>query len=119
MAQDISWESFQSHLLSTIRKLYTEHSYADVTLVCDDLIQIPAHKFVLSACSPKLDNILINNPHSHPLLYMRGVNQQELQSIHQFMYLGQVKIKQETIEKFLEIAQDIQIEGFMHHFRSC
>merc|ERR1719318_1032765 len=49
---------------------------------------------------------------------MRGVNQQELQSILQFMYLGEVNIKQNTIEKFLEIAEDFQIEGFMQNFRN-
>ena len=33
------------------------------------------------------------------------------------MYVGEVKIKEESIEKFLEIAEDFQIEGLMHSFR--
>ena len=33
----------------------------DVTLVSDDLVCLKAHKFVLSACSPVLKDILLKN----------------------------------------------------------
>ena len=108
----LSSKSFQSHLQATLKELFTENTFADVTLVSDDQIQIPAHKFVLSACSPVLKNLLINNPHCHPLLYLRGVTQQELQSILQFMYLGEARIYQERINEFLAIAMDLQIKEF-------
>ena len=108
----LSSKSFQSQLQTTLKELFTENTFADVTLVSDDQIQIPAHKFVLSACSPVLKNLLLNNPHSHPLLYLRGVKQQELQSILQFMYLGEARIYQERINQFLDIAMDLQIEEF-------
>merc|ERR1719427_1315334 len=71
-----SWKSFQTHLTSAFRNLQSEESFADVTLVSDDQVQIPAHKIVLSACSPVLKNLLLMNPHPHPLLYLRGVKQQ-------------------------------------------
>jgi len=105
----LSSKSFQSQLQTTLKELFTENTFADVTLVSDDQIQIPAHKFVLSACSPVLKNLLLNNPHSQPLLYLRGVEQQELQSILQFMYLGEARIYQERINDFLDIAMDVQI----------
>ena len=44
-----------------------------------------AHIYVFSAFSPVLKNILLNIPHPHPLIYIRGVNQQELDSILQFI----------------------------------
>jgi len=108
----LSSKSFQSQLQTTLKELFTENTFADVTLVSDDQIQIPAHKFVLSACSPVLKNLLLNNPHSQPLLYLRGVEQQELQSILQFMYLGEARIYQERINDFLDIAMDVQINEF-------
>ena len=43
----LSSKSFQSQLESTLKELFTENTFADVTLVSDDQIQIPAHKFVL------------------------------------------------------------------------
>merc|ERR1719427_2231148 len=100
----LSSKNFQSQLQTILKELFTENTFADVTLVSDDQIQIPAHKFVLSDCSPVLKNLLLNNPHSHPLLYLRGVKQLELQSILQFMYLGEARIYQERINVFLDIA---------------
>ena len=79
----LSAKSFQSLLQTTLKELLTENIFADVTLVSDDHIQIPAHKLVLSACSPILKNLLLNNPQSHSLIYLQGVKQQELRSILQ------------------------------------
>ena len=45
----LSSKSFQSLLQITLKELFTENTFADVTLVSDDQIQIQAHKFVLSA----------------------------------------------------------------------
>ena len=105
-----SWKTYQPHLNTTLKDLFAEKTFADVTLVSDDQIQIPAHKFVLSACSPVLKNLLLNNPHSHPLLYLRGVKQQELQSILQFMYLGEATIYQDRINEFMNIAKDLEVK---------
>eukprot|EP00091_Calanus_sinicus_P002489 TRINITY_DN12537_c0_g1_i1.p2 TRINITY_DN12537_c0_g1~~TRINITY_DN12537_c0_g1_i1.p2 ORF type:complete len:113 (-),score=12.32 TRINITY_DN12537_c0_g1_i1:89-427(-) len=68
---------FSTHLTSSISDVFTENSYSDVTLVSDDLILFQAHKCVLSASSPVLKNLLLNNPHSQPLIYLRGVKQQD------------------------------------------
>ena len=84
--------------------------FPDVTMVSDDGIQIPAHKFVLASYSPILRSLLFNNPHPHPMIYMRGVRQQELQSILQFMYLGETNIGQERFREFAEVATDLQIK---------
>ena len=82
----LSSPTFPNHLARTFKDLLAEGHFTDVTLVSDDHKQMQAHKIVLSAFSPVLKNLLLNNPHSHPLLYLRGVEQQELQSILQFMY---------------------------------
>ena len=73
----------------------------DVTLVSDDKKQIQAHKFVLSACSPMLKNLLVKNVHPQPLIYMRGVGQEQLGYILQFMYQGEVSLGQDKVEMFL------------------
>jgi hypothetical protein len=41
---------------------------------CEDG-QLGAHKAVLSAGSPLFRQILRQNPHAHPLLYLRGLKQ--------------------------------------------
>ena len=110
-------EFFQLNLISEINGLLTENTFADVTLVSDDQIMIPAHRFVLSACSPVLKNILVNNPHSHPLLYLRGVKQQELRYILEYMYTGKVTISQDRIKDFIDIAISFEIKDIGRDFK--
>ena len=93
----LKWKIFDTHISSSLNDLYPKGKFTDVTLVSDDQIQFEAHKFVLSACSPVVKNLLLNNPHSHPLIYLRGVMHQELKSILEFMYLGEVKIPQSYV----------------------
>ena len=85
---DLQWKTYSNHLVGVFKDLREEGHFADVTLVSDDQIQTPAHKVVLSACSPVLKTLLVNNPHSHPLLYLRGIKQTELQAILKFMYFA-------------------------------
>ena len=46
---------------------------------------------VLIACSPVFKKIIDNNPSQHPLIYLRGIQSYELESILQFIYLGEAK----------------------------
>ena len=109
----LSWQNFNDHISNTLETLYTHKSFADVTLVSDDHIQTPAHKFVLSACSPILKSLLLNSPDSHPFLYLPGVRQQELQSVLQLIYIGEVQVNQKEINMFLELASDFQVRDFI------
>ena len=94
------------NISSSLSDLYTETCSTDVTLVSDDQIPFQAHKFVLGASSPVMKNLLLDNPHSHPLIYLRGVKQQELGSILQFIYHGEAAIHLDSINMFLENAKD-------------
>ena len=107
---DLKWKTFNDHLVEVFRNLGEEGHFADVTLVSDDQIQTKAHKVVLSACSPVLKTLLVNNPHSHPLLYLRGVNQSELKSILKFMYYGETQIFEARINEFVNLAKDLEIK---------
>ena len=102
-------KSFNTPVTSSLSNIFTQNRFTDVTLVSDEQIQFQAHRFVLSACSPVLKTLLQNNPHSHPLIYLEGVKQQELQSILHLMYLGEVKVSEEAINTFLEIAKDLKL----------
>ena len=109
----ISWRNFPSHLGSTFQDLQSARHFTDVTLVSDDQIQIQAHKIVLSASSRVLKTILVNNPHSHPLIYLKGFQSKELQSLLQFMYLGEANINQDSINEFMEKARDLEVKDLI------
>merc|ERR1739838_501860 len=107
---NVKWKTFNDHLVGVFKDLGEEGHFADVTLVSDDQIKTPAHKVVLSACSPVLKTLLVNNPHSHPLLYLRGIKQTELQAILKFMYFGETQIFENRINDFVSVAKDLELK---------
>merc|ERR1719187_3128639 len=107
---DLKWKTFNEHLVEVFKDLGEEGHFSDVTLVSDDQVQTPAHKVVLSACSPVLKTLLVNNPHSHPLLYLRGIKQTELQAILKFMYFGETQIFENRINDFVSVAKDLEVK---------
>ena len=81
----LKWNDFETNLSRAFSELREEKDFFDVTLVCEDN-QLDAHKVILSACSPFFRNILKKNPHKHPLLYLKDVRWEDMQSILTFMY---------------------------------
>ena len=109
----LRWNDFQSTVSTSFDILRQEKDFFDVTLVSDDETQIQAHKLVLSACSDFFKSILRKNSHSHPLLYLSGINSTCLSLILDYIYQGEVQIHQEHLNSFLEVAQRLKIEGLI------
>jgi len=106
----LRWNDFETNISSAFKELREEKDFFDVTLACDDS-QMQAHKVILSACSPFFRTILRHNPHPHPLLYLKGVKYQDLLSVLNFMYMGEVSVAQEELNTFLAVAEDLKIKG--------
>ena len=77
----LNWDTFSDNLKLMFKDLYQEERYTEVMLVSDDQAQFKAHKFVLSACSPVFKKIIESNPSQHPLIYLRGIQSYEMESI--------------------------------------
>ena len=114
---DLKWKYFNFNVKSRVSKVIKDQCFCDVTLVSDDQKPFQAHRYVLSAFSPVLKNILLNNPHSHPLIYLRGVNHQELDSILQFIYLGKASVNHSNMKRFAQAAKDLQIKKLAENIR--
>merc|ERR1712208_243321 len=82
----------------------------DVTLVYDDKIQFKAHKIVLSACSTVFKSIINDLPQNNSVIYLRGVQHQEMESILEFMYLGVATFYQKRMNEFLNAAKNLEIK---------
>eukprot|EP00092_Neocalanus_flemingeri_P006803 GFUD01007346.1.p1 GENE.GFUD01007346.1~~GFUD01007346.1.p1 ORF type:complete len:314 (-),score=94.65 GFUD01007346.1:29-970(-) len=106
----LRWNDFENNISIAFRELRDDKDFFDVTFVCDDN-QVQAHKVILSACSPFFRSVLKKNPHQHPLLFLRGVKYEEILSILNFMYHGQVSVAQEELNSFLAVAEDLQVKG--------
>ena len=112
----LKWHTFSKHLQSMFKDVYQEGRYTDVTLVSDDQTQFKAHKIVLSACSPVFKKIIDSNPSQHPLIYLRGIQSYEMESILQFMYLGEGKFYQERMREFVKVAKDLEVKEIYDSF---
>ena len=105
---NLTWHTYSDHLKQMLHNLMTDKDSQDVTLVCDDKVKIKAHKIVLKACSPVFETILESSDcHS---IYLKGINHQEIESILQFMYLGEATFYQERMEHFLDAAKNLEIK---------
>ena len=106
----LRWNDFETNVSQAFRELREEKDFFDVTLACEDS-QVSAHKVILSACSPFFRSVLRKNPHAHPLLYLKGVKYQELLSVLNFMYMGEVNVAQEELNSFLAVAEELRVKG--------
>ena len=104
------WHTYTDHLRDMMKNLMMNDDFADVTLVSEDKKHIKAHKIVLSACSPVFKDIVKLEQSSKPIIYMRGINFSELESIMQFIYLGEAAFYEERINEFLAVAKSLEIE---------
>jgi len=106
----LRWNEFENNISHSFRELRDDKDFFDVTLACDDN-QLQAHKVILSACSPFFRSVLKKNPHQHPLLYLKGVKYEDILSVLNFMYHGEVNVAQEELNSFLAVAEDLQVKG--------
>ena len=109
----LKWNDFQSNISNSFAILRTETQLFDVTLVGQDQRKVPAHRLVLSACSDFFKSIFYSNTHSHPMLYLDGVDSDEINLMLDYIYKGEVKIMQDHLEKFLEVANKFKLDGLL------
>ena len=105
------WQGYPDHLRGMMQEMMTSENFSDVTLVTDDKKAIKAHRSVLSACSPVFTNIFqLESQNSHPVLYLRGIQYSEMESILQFMYLGEAKFYKERMDEFILVAKNLEVK---------
>ena len=107
----LQWNDFRNNISSAFGDLRDDKDFTDVTLVCEDGQQVEAHKVVLISSSPFFLNILKRNKHPHPLIYMRGLQYENLLSMVDFLYRGEANVYQENLDSFLTMADEFQLKG--------
>ena len=90
----LRWNDFEANIVASFQELRQDAELFDVTLCCDDGKDVvQAHKVVLAACSPLFRRILAHNQNQpNPLLYLKGVSFDDLNSVLNFMYHGEVVV---------------------------
>ena len=103
--------NFESSLLSSLKGLKESGEFHDVTLISQEGKDISAHKIVLAAGSPVLRSMMKKLRNMIPMVYLNGVSFGQLCAIRDFLYLGEATINEEMVPGFLEVSNNLNIEG--------
>jgi len=107
----LQWNEFDANIKDYFKDLREDKRFIDVTLATDDGRQIQAHKIVLSAGSNFFNDIFLKSNHSNMLIYLKGMHSTELELVLDFIYKGEVLVAENELNKFLEIAKELQVRG--------
>ena len=109
---NLAWHTYSEHQREMMREMMICDDFKDVTLISDDKKPIKAHRNILSACSPVFKNIFQMEINVHPVIYLRGIKHSEIESILQFIYLGETKLYKDSLNELLLVAKNLEIEEF-------
>jgi rubrerythrin len=104
----VRWKKFHTNITEYIKH---ENNSVNVTLACDGNQHIKAHKIILSSGSLFFRDILANAKHPEPFIFLSGIRKCELESIVEFLYSGETSVANNDLDRFLEIALLLQIQG--------
>ena len=106
----LEWQTFQNHSVNLNRNLFNDISFSDVTLMTDELVQTPAHKVILSAASTVFKELCaVGSKSVQQILYLRGIKQEELDAMLQFIYLGEATVYEDRLKEFSRVVRDFNI----------
>ncbi|KAL6429451.1 hypothetical protein ACFW04_008248 [Cataglyphis niger] len=106
----LSWGEFSSSLVSAVQLLRGHGDLVDVTLAAGGR-SFPAHKIVLCAASPFLLDLLKSTPCQHPVVMLAGIGADDLESLLEFVYRGEVSVEPSQLPSLLQAAHCLCIHG--------
>jgi len=112
----LKWNDFQESISSSLGPLLTCSELQDVTLQCgphtSDSLQ--CHRLVLAVCSDWFRNIfksLTASGTRHPVIVLWDTAAKDMSLLLDFMYHGEVNVKQENLNSFLALAEKLSVRG--------
>jgi len=70
-----------------------------------------AHKLILSICSPYFRQLFRSMGREKTVIYLKDVDPRHLDLLLQYMYKGEIKVKESELVSVLQVAQGLDIKG--------
>lgn len=132
MVQDIADETMlclrwnnsatKLNLSNAFQELRDNSDFFDISLGCSDGgggRSLRAHKVILSAYSTVFKDMLREHANkSDPFIFLKGVEFQDLAAMLDFMYHGEVSVKQSSLNSFLAVAKELQVKGLGENIKA-
>jgi len=106
----LRWEDHHKSFFELAEDLCHQEQFIDVTISCGEH-NFPAHKLILSVCSPYFKNLFLRNPCKHPIVVLKDVQFKYMKLLLIFMYRGEVAVPQEDLTGLLKTARSLQVRG--------
>ena len=107
---NLKWNSHHVETFRSFETLRHREMFVDVTLSCNDQF-LKAHKLVLCAGSGYFERILNRDASGSPLIHFYGIDMHLLKLLVEFMYNGEVEVPSLDLEKFIEVAEHLEVKG--------
>jgi len=112
MSEDFSlkWNDHHNLFFVGAEELCEAEEYTDVTLAAEEKF-FPAHKLVLSICSPYFRSLFKRLGRDKAVIFLKDVDPRHLDLLLQYMYKGEIKVKEDELVAVLSTAQSLEIRG--------
>ena len=101
-------KTYPDNLKKHFKNLFEDRTYADVTLVSDDLKSFHAHRNILAGSCSVFGKILEHTiPNS--VLFLKGINYDILDLLLKFIYIGETSVPMVNLNQFMNICKDMEI----------
>ncbi|KAL6262400.1 modifier of mdg4-like [Pogonomyrmex barbatus] len=105
------WQSFPSHMVGSLDTCYEKQQFVDVSLVCKDNTILKCHKMVLANTSSFFRRLLLAYDHPHPMIVLHDVEADDLKTLVNFMYCGEIQVVQSEVRRLLKLADVLEVSG--------
>ena len=109
----LNWETASAQLLTSLKEVWADDGFSNVTLVFEDESFIQTNRTLLAAISPVMRNFLKMNaaPNCHILMF--GIESSMVRALLDFIFTEEICIQQEKLELFFSTATKLKVDGFM------
>lgn len=101
-------------MVGSLDNCYEKQQFVDLSLVCKDNTIIKCHKMVLANSSSFFRRLLVANDHPHPMIILHDIEADDLKTLVNFMYCGEIQVVQSEVKRLLKLAEILEVTGLRH-----
>ena len=109
----LNWDSSKHQIVGNLKQIWEDETFTDVTLAFDDDVQIKTNRTLLAAVSPVLRGALKSVSGVNSCIFLFGLESSLMKSLLDFVCLEEIDIQKENLDKFINTATKLKINGFM------
>ncbi|KAB7501989.1 Longitudinals lacking protein-like [Armadillidium nasatum] len=106
----LKWNGHLSSFQEIFQSLRSKSRYTDVTLACEGQL-FTVHRLVLASCSQFFDHIFEQTPAENTVIILNEAKAHDIEALLDYMYCGQVDVRQSNLASFIKTAKCLQIKG--------